>query len=30
MANDGDARVNLRGDGLVILYKRDKLKDLVW
>ena len=30
MANDGDARVNLRDDGLVILYKRDKLKDPVW
>ena len=30
MANDGDVRIDLRGDGRVILYKRDKLKDPVW
>jgi len=30
MANDGDVRIDLRGDGRVILYKRDKLKNPVW
>ena len=30
MANDGDIRIDLRGDGRVILYKRDNLKDPVW
>ena len=30
MANDGDVRIDLRGDGRVILYKRDNLKDPVW
>ena len=29
-ANGGDARIDLRGDGRVILYKRDNLKDPVW
>lgn len=28
MANDGDERIDLRGDGRVILHKRDKLKIL--
>lgn len=26
MANDGDVRIDLRGDGRVILYKRDNSK----
>ena len=30
MASDGDIRIDLRGDGRVILYKRDNLKDPVW
>ena len=30
MASDGDVRIDLRGDGRVILYKRDNLKDPVW
>lgn len=30
MANDGDVRIDLRGDGPVILDKRDKLKNPVW
>ena len=30
MATDGDVRIDLRGDGRVILYKRDNLKDPVW
>ena len=30
MAKDGDIRIDLRGDGRVILYKRDNLKDPVW
>ncbi len=30
MATDGDIRIDLRGDGRVILYKRDNLKDPVW
>ena len=30
MANEGDVRIDLRGDGRVILYKRDNLKDPVW
>ena len=30
MASDADVRIDLRGDGRVILYKRDNLKDPVW
>lgn len=30
MANEGDVRIDLQGDGRVILYKRDKLKNPVW
>jgi hypothetical protein len=30
MAKDGDIRIDLRGDGRIILYKRLGLKDPVW
>jgi ribosomal protein S28E/S33 len=30
MADDSEDRIDLRGDGRVILYKRSGLKDPVW
>jgi hypothetical protein len=30
MAKDGEVRIDLRGDGRVILYKRLGLKDPLW
>ena len=30
MAEDAEVRIDLRGDGRVILYKRSGLKDPVW